>query len=588
MKLIRDNNFTTIDFENMPKDYVDSFEKNLGQFTGVRQRGYEKTREYRMGLWDGYTRVYDDKNHRIADGLYPQLVTFIKLAQERSPLVSYSVEDNRDEPFMEVDDMFEKETFIKDGKELELTDYQTEAVTSAIYNTRGVIGLPVNGGKTAVSIGIINELQRFLDKGETVAYFVPSVSIFSQAISSFEENFGKNNVGYIGNQKRKLSKINVITLSSMASALKNPIDSKAVTVTGKKRVLQIFSTEIFPFFSERKNDRMILRSLIENYPATTKSRATILEWLKKAYAELLTDNKVRQFINTKNAEYVSSLDPNKNIKYQKYLKTLEFIKTVKVIIVDEGHHSGADVSYNTLLSFPNAQYKFAMTGSYDVNKQLQTQRMTGLFGNVIAEETNDNMIKRGISADPTINVVKIKGDIGLDETKGEDKDYLTVVKKGIVENDDRNNVITQLIKKMYEMDKPSLVIVGRLEHGENLSKILDELGVDNVFLNGSSSDEERLETLERYKRGDLKVIIGTTIFDEGLSVNEFKALFMVSSTRSPRLVIQRIGRVLRKKEGANTAIVFDFADETNIYLKSQADARMAIYKKEKFKIKYLN
>jgi len=373
----------------------------------------------------------------------------------------------------------------------------------------------------------------------------------------------------------------------MASALKNPIDSKAVTVTGKKRVLQIFSTEIFPFFSERKNDRMILRSLIENYPATTKSRATILEWLKKAYAELLTDNKVRQFINTKNAEYVSSLDPNKNIKYQKYLKTLEFIKTVKVIIVDEGHHSGADVSYNTLLSFPNAQYKFAMTGSYDVNKQLQTQRMTGLFGNVIAEETNDNMIKRGISADPTINVVKIKGDIGLDETKGEDKDYLTVVKKGIVENDDRNNVITQLIKKMYEMDKPSLVIVGRLEHGENLSKILDELGVDNVFLNGSSSDEERLETLERYKRGDLKVIIGTTIFDEGLSVNEFKALFMVSSTRSPRLVIQRIGRVLRKKE-ENSAIVFDFADETNIYLKSQADARMAIYKKEKFKIKYLN
>ena len=1011
MKLIRDNNYTTIDFEGLDKNYVKHFENALGQYTGVRVPGYEKTREFRAGLWDGYTRVYDSNLHRIADGLYPQVTRFLKEAQKLSASITYTVEDNRDEPFMNVEDMDEEHTFISHGKELTLKDYQEEAVESAIDNSRGILDLAVNSGKcisvddylltankgyvklssildelnvspndtnerdisiryplinrygkveyasfltvngkkttyeitttrgnnmhitgnnpvlvytpekgqhwvradelrpgdvlvslntesifgntsisqdeayligliiaeggysksgltvttgkqklvdfisrllekkyqdtprvrhdkrskaievvfhkksyenifnkyslkrgtseskeipdaimhsnratilaflagylesdgywsktaasfelttksptlakqlvlllnqlgvqgttrlkfvetkkgtqkyyrvsvngvssvnltkylekyalahtdefydftsregkekslpmsnnvirllvgdlkllgvkttvfksflkdnndisrtrltsivskipyskldelpsyqrvmeladhnyhydvldditvykteptfdfvmpethslinsgfiihnTAVSVSIIKELQKFLERGETVAYFVPSVTIFTQAIETFQENFGKENVGYIGNQKRKLSKINVITLSSMGSALKNPVDSSAVKVTGKLKILQTFSEEVFPFFSEQKNDRMILKSLISNYPPSSKARRTIIEWLKEAEQACLTDNRVRQFVNSKNAEYISSLDPKKNIKYKKYLKTLEFVDTVRVIIVDEGHHSGGDVSYNTLLSFPNAQYKFAMTGSYDPDKQLQTQRMRGLFGDVIARQRNEAMISRGVSADPTIHIVKIRGELNLNKKDGEDKDYLTVVKKGIVQNEDRNNVITQVIKRMDDRKTPSLVIVGRVEHGEILSRMLDELGVKNKFLSGSTSSDERQEYLKKFEEGEIGVLLSTTIFDEGLSLNKFKALFMVSSTRSPRLVIQRIGRVLRKKED-NTAYVFDFFDETNFFLKSQADARMRIYEKEKFKVKFLN
>lgn len=587
MILTRDNNFTTVTFDGLSEEFISAFEVGFSQYSGVQEPGFEKSPQYKIGVWDGYTYLYDKKKHRIADGLYPQLVHYLKKLQEKLPNFSYSVIDKRDDPFMEVDDMSENITFKDKDKEFSLRDYQLEAIASAIDNKRGILNLSVNSGKTGTSVGIIKELGKYLERDETVAYFVPSLTIFSQAIKTFQENFGVDNVGYIGNSKRKLSKINVITLSSMASALKDPTKSSDVKLTGKARTLQIFVDEVLPYFDNDENEREILKNLIEVYPPSTKARREIKEWLKGAYNTFLLPSKIRMFLNGKNAEYVKIIQDKVGNKYNNYVKTKEFTKTVRIMIVDEGHHSGADNAYNTLLSFPNSQYKFAMTGSYDTHKELQTQRMKGLFGDVISKVSNDDMISRGVSAKPTINLVRIKGDLGM--SVSEEKDYMKVVDKGIVHNEDRNNVISTLAKKMYELDQPTLIIVGRVEHGEILSEQLESMNVPNVFLQGSVKGDDREQVLSDYKAGKIKVIIATSIFDEGLSVNTFKVLFMVSSTRSPRLIIQRIGRVLRKKDdGTNEAIVFDFYDETNIFLKRQGDARLKIYNSEKFKTKFLN
>lgn len=591
MKLTRDNNFLTFDFSGHSPEFILGFETGLGQYTGVQEKGYENSREYKMGRWDGYTLLYEKDKHRIAEGLYPQVITYIKELQKKIPNLTYTVEDNRDEPFMGLEDLPEKLTFIKDGEVLTLRDYQYESVAAAIDSQKGILSGAVNMGKTSVSIALIAQLSQYLEKGETIAYFVPSLSIFSQVVPDFQENFGKENVGYFGGGKKKLSKINVISMSSMNSALKDPTADTKVKVTGKSRTLQIFEQEVRPFFtkSTHMNFRSILRNLAENYPDSSKSRKEIKKWLIEAEETAYSDLKVKQFINEKHVEYRKVAQGKVGNKYDTYLKTLEFVDSVRVIIVDEGHHSGADGAFKTLTSFPNAQYKFAMTGSHDPGKELQTQRLYGLYGGVIAKVTNHELISRGVSAKPTINLVKIRGEIQFEE-RGDDKDYLKVVDKGIVHNDDRNNVIVKLVERMYQKNNPTLIIVGRVEHGEILLEQIKASGMSEVvFLSGASDEETRKQALDDFKSGKLKIIIGTTIFDEGLSVNSFKALFMVSSTRSPRLVIQRIGRVLReKKDGPNTAIIFDMFDETNIFLRSQAEARMKIYKQEQFETRFLN
>ena len=63
---------------------------------------------------------------------------------------------------------------------------------------------------------------------------------------------------------------------------------------------------------------------------------------------------------------------------------------------------------------------------------------------------------------------------------------------------------------------------------------------------------------------------------------------MAGGYKSLRLVLQRVGRILRKKETDNTALVYDFCDSMNKVLWQHSQQRLKIYQNEGFDIKYLN
>lgn len=586
MIFTRKNRYTEITFEdNENIAFINKYEEKLGKFTGVREPGYEKSRAYKSGYWDGYTLLYDKSNHRLPDGLFDQLIEFSDTIKEQVSGYSYKVVDDREELFMGEEDVPQGMTFKDGDNEYTLFDYQYNSVKSAIGSGKGILHLSTNAGKTGVSVSIIKTLSKYLERGEKVIYFVPSKAIFEQAIKTMQENFGKNAVGYIGDGKRKISTINVVIMLSMVSSLKDPTKGKDVKVTGKARTLQIFIDEVAPLF-DNANQKSILSNLAKSYKPTTKARTEILGWIKKADEECPTDNRVKLYINSKKAEYRKLMQGKVGTKYKKYEDTLKLVSETKIVLVDEGHHSKSDTTFDTLLRFTNAPYMYAMTGSIDTKDKLSSQRLKGIYHKVIYTVSNNELIERGISAKPTINLINIKGNLGL--TSEEDKNYMAVYEKGIVKYDVRNDLIVGLTKKMVEKGKTSLLIVNRVEHGEILKEKFDEVGVKSKFISGDTSTEDREIAKEEVKNNELKVLIATSIFDEGVSINNIDVLFMVSSTKSLRLILQRVGRVLRKKSGDNKALVFDFVDMTHIFLKNHAKDRIKIYKDQNFDIKYLN
>jgi superfamily II DNA or RNA helicase len=61
--------------------------------------------------------------------------------------------------------------------------------------------------------------------------------------------------------------------------------------------------------------------------------------------------------------------------------------------------------------------------------------------------------------------------------------------------------------------------------------------------------EEREEILDRFRRGIYRRIITSQVLDEGVDVPDASLAVILSGTGSSREFIQRLGRVLRKKEG---------------------------------------
>ena len=74
--------------------------------------------------------------------------------------------------------------------------------------------------------------------------------------------------------------------------------------------------------------------------------------------------------------------------------------------------------------------------------------------------------------------------------------------------------------------------------------------------------EERREILERFRAGRYRAIVTSQVLDEGIDVPDASMGFILGGTGSTREYIQRLGRILRKKEGKEAKLVEFVAKET--------------------------
>ncbi|UCE58010.1 MAG: DEAD/DEAH box helicase family protein [Candidatus Bathyarchaeota archaeon] len=74
--------------------------------------------------------------------------------------------------------------------------------------------------------------------------------------------------------------------------------------------------------------------------------------------------------------------------------------------------------------------------------------------------------------------------------------------------------------------------------------------------------EERKEILEKFKAGEYRAIVTSQVLDEGVNVPDASIGFILSGTGSSREFIQRLGRILRKRQGKHARLVEIVSRET--------------------------
>lgn len=289
-----------------------------------------------------------------------------------------------------------------------------------------------------------------------------------------------------------------------------------------------------------------------NKSITVNMIDTLTEYFGKgAVAKLNTKSKKLKSINVVNIQALIRMPA-------------EIFNSIDAVFIDEFHHAAAEtyqeVNNNHL---KNCYFRIGLTAT-NFRNDGSDLALEGVLSEVLYEYTIQQAIKDKFLVKPRFELIKNK-------VKAEN-DYQKEYKEGLVLNAERNALITEIVKK-HGRDSV-IVLVQQVEHGESLTAMIP----GSAFLHGEEKDDVRVNTMEKYRKGQIRDLIGTSVIGEGVDLPIAKVLVMAGGGKAKSAIMQNIGRVLRPFAGKDEAIVYDFADLGSNFLSEHSALRQEIYK----------
>jgi superfamily II DNA or RNA helicase len=231
---------------------------------------------------------------------------------------------------------------------------------------------------------------------------------------------------------------------------------------------------------------------------------------------------------------------------------LKYCPVFNLIIIDECHHATA-ASYRKILNhFPTAR----VLGVSATPCRLDGTGFEDLFSRLFTGVTTRQLIDMGsLSPYKYFAPERAMSLIGVKKSKG---DY----KSTDVEQANPIGNLTGDIVKCYRdyMDgKQAVVFCISVEYSIAIAAHFNAAGIKSAHLDGSTSGEDRAETMAKFRSGEINVLSNCALFDEGLDIPGLDGVILARPTASLGRYLQMVGRALRVSEGKEQAIVIDLA-----------------------------
>lgn len=252
----------------------------------------------------------------------------------------------------------------------------------------------------------------------------------------------------------------------------------------------------------------------------------------------------------------------------------DYIDFFDIVIVDEGHWvSNTEGNYGKLLLSMLTPIRIAFTATPPTENK-QKFALEGLIGPVIYDLTIKEAIDNGIIVTPKIKLIKIPYDHKIRELRK----YTDVYSKGIIENTYRNNLILKIAKENTDQNKTVLIMVTRKEHGKILQNTAKKrLNQKIEFIQGSTSSDNREIIKELLIKKKQKCVIANVVWREGINIPTLDVVIRACGGKSEKITLQDIGRGLRKADGKDEVIIYDFFDSSHPHLISHFGERICVY-----------
>lgn len=183
----------------------------------------------------------------------------------------------------------------------------------------------------------------------------------------------------------------------------------------------------------------------------------------------------------------------------------------------------------------------------EIFKLLPKKRQNMLFSATLSDQLSG--INRVLLLDPV--VVEIEDNV--------DEVELINLSGYFVSSDRKGPLLRHLIK---EQDmRQVLVFTSSGFKADQVAGKLHKNGIQALSIHGKKSQSARLGALDKFKSGQLQVLVATDLISRGIDINELPYVINYELPRSPKDFVHRVGRTGRaKSEGL--AITFVTREET--------------------------
>lgn len=241
-----------------------------------------------------------------------------------------------------------------------------------------------------------------------------------------------------------------------------------------------------------------------------------------------------------------------------------------LILLDEVHHAPARSFFN-VLRWLDAKYRYGLSATPTRNDGLE-QMIYRAVGPQISKTERFEVEKIGATVPARVKLVST----GFTPSNCHSwQDYLS----DLSTDASRNLLIIDLVKQQRS---PTLILVDRVAHAENLSSMFSKRDIDHVLAHSQVKDRKWL--MDKIRSSN--ITIGTTgLLGEGLDVSSWTVLILGSPISSEIKLLQAVGRVIRSAPGKESALIFDLKDDCG-FAGSSFKKRFEIYKKHRIWVEF--
>ena len=228
------------------------------------------------------------------------------------------------------------------------------------------------------------------------------------------------------------------------------------------------------------------------------------------------------------------------------------------VIIDECHHGAAD-TYRKVLSYFRPEFTLGLTATPD---RADGESILEDFKNVAHKLDLKEAVELGELV--PIRCIRVKTNVDLSTVRINGINYYSQDLESKLFVPERNKLLAETYIN-YVKNKKTVVFCASVRHATEISELFKQQGIKSEAVSGSLKSTERKRILDQFENGDTRVLCACDLLNEGWDSPKTEVLFMARPTLSKTLYVQQLGRGMRKAEGKECLMVFDFIDNANLF-----------------------